>query len=55
MATSLLLTKNVLKLSVKSVLIPLGLMIAASKTDASIQKKIYRSGTITLITSNEKI
>ena len=54
MATGLLLTKNVLKLSVKSVLIPLGLMIAASKTDASIQKKIYRSGTITL-TSNEKI
>ena len=42
MATGLLLTKNVLKLSVKSVLIPLGLMIAASKTDASIQKKIYR-------------
>ena len=34
---------NVLKLLAKSVLIPLGLM-AASATDAAIQKKIYGSG-----------
>ena len=34
---------NVLKLLAKSVLIPLELM-AASATDAAIQKKIYGSG-----------
>ena len=47
---------NVLKSLAKFVLIPLGLIAAASATDASIQKKIFRSGvTTTLIISNEKM
>ena len=38
----------------KSVLIPLGLTAAALATDAAIHKKMFRSGTTTLI-SNEEI
>ena len=34
---------------------PLGLTAVASATDAAIQKKIYGSGTTTLIFSNQKI
>ena len=39
----------------KSVLIPLGLTAVASVTDVVIQKKIFGSGTITLIISNEEM
>ena len=38
--TGLLLTKNVIQLLAKSVLIPLGLTAAASAADAGIHKKI---------------
>ena len=47
--------KNVLKPLAKTVLIPLGLTSAASATDAAIQKKIFGSGTTTLIISNEEM
>ena len=47
------LMKNVLTSSAKSVLIPLGLTAAAWATDAVILKRIFGSGTISLITSNE--
>ena len=43
--------KNILTPLAKSVLISLGLMTAASDTDAAIQKKIYGSDMITLIIS----
>ena len=36
--------KNVLRPVAKSVLVPLGLMAAASATDAVIQKKFFGSG-----------
>ena len=52
--TGLPLMGNVLKLLAKSVLIPLGLM-AASATDAAIQKKIYGSGNTIWRISNEEI
>ena len=40
----------------KSVLIPLGLTVAASAADAGIHKKIFGSGnTTTLILSNDEI
>ena len=39
----------------RSVLISLRLMAAVSETDAAFQKKIYGSGTTTLIISNEVI
>ena len=42
--TRLPLRKNVLKPSAKSVLIPLGLTAAASRTDAAIYKKMFGSG-----------
>ena len=42
--TGLSLRKNVLKPSAKSVLIPLGLTAAASRTDAAIYKKMFGSG-----------
>ena len=45
------LMKNVLKSLVKSVLIPLGLIAAAA--DVAIHKKIFGSGTATLIISNK--
>ena len=47
--------KSVLTPFAKSVLIPLALTVAASATDAAIQKKIYGSGTTALIISNEEI
>ena len=53
--TGLLVTKNVLKLLAKSVLIPLLLTAAATATDAAIQKKIFGSGMTTLIISNEEM
>ena len=48
------LMKNVLKALSKSVLIPLGLTAAASATDAVIHKKMFGSGTTTLIISKKK-
>ena len=48
--------KNVIKLLAKSVLIPLGLTVAASAVDAEIHKKILGSGNVTtLIISNDEI
>ena len=52
MTAGLLLMKSVMTPLGKSVLIPLGLIAAASATDAAIQKKIYGSGTTALIISN---
>ena len=43
-----------LKPLAKRVLVPLGLTAAASATDAAIHKKMSRSGTSTLIISNEE-
>ena len=53
--TGLPLIGNLLKPLGKSVLIPLGLTVVASATDAPIQKKIYGSGTTTSIISNEEM
>ena len=39
----------------ESVLLTIGLTVAASATDATIQKRIYGSGTTTLIISNEEM
>ena len=55
MTAGLPLMKSVLTPFAKSVLIPLALTVAASATDAAIQKKIYGSGTTALIISNEEI
>ena len=44
------LMKNILT---PNVLVPLGLTAAASATDAALQKKIYGSGTTTLVFSSE--
>ena len=52
--TILSLMKNVLKPLAKNVLITLGLTAEASATDAVIHKKMFGSGTTTLINSNEK-
>ena len=52
--TGLPLMKNVLKPPTKSVLTPLGLTAAASPTEAAIHKKMFGSGTTTLIISNEE-
>ena len=46
---------NVLKPLEKSVLTPLGLTVAASATDADIHKKMFGSGTTTLIVCNEEM
>ena len=46
---------NVLKPLAKSVLIPLELTVAASATDAAIHKKMFGSGTTTLLFSNEDL
>ena len=46
---------NILKTLAKSVLVPLGLTAAASATDAAIHKKMFGSGTATLIISNEEM
>ena len=58
--TELSLTKNVIKLLAKSVLIPLRLTAAASAADAGIDRKILGSGqnrplSTTLIISNNEI
>ena len=47
--------KNVLKPLAKSVLIPLGLTVAASATDAAFHKKIFGLSTTTLVISNEEM
>ena len=52
--TGLPLIGSVLKPLAKNVLIPLGLTAAASATDAAIPKKMFGSGTTTLIISNEE-
>ena len=49
------LRKNTLNPLAKSVLIPLGLTAIASTADAAIQKKIFGSGTATLVFSNEDL
>ena len=53
--TGLPLIKNVIKPLAKSVLIPLGLTVAASAADAGIHKKILGSGNMTtsIISNNE--
>ena len=54
--TGLPFIKNVIKPLGKSVLIPLGLTVAASAADAGIHKKILGSGNMTtLIISNNEI
>ena len=54
--TRLPLIKGVIKPLAKSVLIPLGLTATASAAaDAGIHKKILRSGTTTLIISNDEL
>ena len=53
--TGLLLMKNVLKPLAKRVLIPLGLTVAASATDAAIHKKMFGSGNTTLKIPNEEM
>ena len=53
--TGLPLIGNVFKPLAKTVLIPLGLTAVASATDAAIHKKMFGSGTTTLIISNEKM
>ena len=47
--------KSVLKPLAKRVLIPLGLTAAATAADAAIHKKMFGSGTTTLIISNEEM
>ena len=49
------LTGNVVKPLAETVLIPLGLTAAASATDAAVYKKMFGSGTTTLIISNEEM
>ena len=53
--TGLPLIRKVFKPLAKSVLIPLGLIAAASATDAAIHEKMFGSGTTTLIISNEEM
>ena len=53
--TGLPLIGNVLKPLAKSVLISLGLTATASTTDAAIPKKMFGSGTTTIIISNEEM
>ena len=55
LTTGLPLIGNVIKLLVKSDLISLGLTAAASATDAAIHKKMFGSGTTTLIISSEEM
>ena len=47
--------KSVLTALAKSVLLPLGLSVGMSVADAAIEKKIYGSGTTTLVISNEEM
>ena len=53
--TGLSLIVNVLKPLAKTVLILLGLLAASSATDAAVHKKMFGSGTTTLIISNENM
>ena len=53
--TGLSLIAILLKLLAKSVLTPSGLTAAASSTDTAIHKKMFGSGTSTLITLNEEM
>ena len=53
--TGLSLIGNVLKPLAKSILIPLRLTAAASATDVATHKKMFGSGTTTLIISNEEM
>ena len=55
MTAGLPLMKIVLTLLTKSALIPLRSLAGMSAADATIQKKIYGSGTTGLIISNEEI
>ena len=55
MTTGLPLTKIALTPLAKSVLLPSGLSAGMSAAGATIQKRIYGSGTIALIISNEKM
>ena len=48
------LMKNILKPFAKSVLMPLGLTTTVSATDVAIHKKVFRSGTTTLIILKKK-
>ena len=47
--------KNVLKPLAKGVLIPLGLTVTTSATDAAIHKKMFGSGAAKIIISNEEM
>ena len=53
--TGLSLIANVLKPLAKTVLILLGLLATSSATDAAVHKKMFGSGTTTLIISNENM
>ena len=53
--TRLPLMKNVIMPLAKSVLISLALTAASSATDAAIHKKMFGSGTISLIILNEEV
>ena len=53
--TGLPLNGNVLKTLAKNILIPSGLIAAASATDAAIHKKMFRFSRSTLIISNEEM
>ena len=55
MTAGLPLMKSVLTPLPKNVLLPLGLATGMSAADAAIQKKIYGSGTIALVISNEEM
>ena len=47
--------KNVLTLLASSVIIPLGLTVAASAADSVIRKKIFKSGMASPIISNKEM
>ena len=53
--TGLPLMKDVLRPLAKSALIPLGVTAAISAKDPAIHKKMFGSGTTTLIISNEEM
>ena len=53
--TGLPLIKNVIKLLAKNVLIPLELTATEPATDEAIHKKFLKSGTTTLIISNDEM
>ena len=55
MSVGLRLMKNVLTTLAKSILVPLGVTAAASKTNAVIQKKIFGSGTTALISASKEM